>query len=387
MKPVEHSASGAWVTTVDGRRLLNCGGYGVLTFGAAHPVVVRHLKAQLERLPFGSRSLAHDRSEDAARSFRSVLPEPLSEVVFATTGAEAVELALRLARLNRCTRFVAMDGGFHGRTLGTLSINGSERLRRPYLPLLDGVEFVPFGDSGELDRALATSAARTAVVVEPVQGEAGVRIPPPGYLTAVADACSRHGALLIVDEVQTGLGRLGYRWGVDRSEVVPDILVAGKALGGGVVPVSAIAARGSVFRPFQRDPRHTHATFSGFPLGAAAVVAAVEVFETEDIAGRAKRIEPQVQEILRQAAAITGERCAETRGLGILHGIEFAHPRDAAQFADSLIAEDVVPSYSLGSSTTVRLTPPALLEAADLTFLRRAVLAAAEATAAAPALS
>ena len=387
MMPVEHRAQGAWVTATDGRRLLNCGGYGVLTFGAAHPTVVRYVKEQLERLPFGSKSLAHDRADDAVAALRSVLPAPLSEVAFATTGAEAVELALRLARLNRCTRFVSTSGGFHGRTLGTLSINGSERLRRPYLPLLEGVEFVHFGDSEELDRALAGSPARTAVVVEPVQGEAGVCIPPPAYLAAVAAACERHRALLIVDEVQTGLGRLGYRWGADRSDVIPDIMVVGKALGGGVLPVSAIAARDEVFRPFRRDPRQAQATFSGFPLGAAAVVAAVEVLESEDIVGRARRLGPKVQEILGRAAALLDGRCREVRGMGILHGIEFAHPRDAARFAEALIEHDVVPSYSLGSTTTVRFTPPALIGDPELEHLRRGVLAATEATITQPALS
>lgn len=377
--PVEESAAGAWVTTTDGRRLLNCGGYGVLTFGAGHPVVLDRVRRSLERHPFGSRTLPHGGEEAAARALRTILPGELSDVAFCTTGSEAVEMALRLARLNRCTRMVTTSGGFHGRTLGALSVNGTPLLSRPYRPLLEGVRTVAYGDAAAVRGALEELEAeggRAAVIVEPVQGEAGVRVPDAGYLAAVARACADHRALLIADEVQTGLGRLGHRWGVDRSAVVPDILVMGKALGGGVLPVAGIAAREAVHRPFRRDPRQAGATFSSAPPAMAAVQAAVEVFRTEKAVERARAAEPVIAACLEESAALAGDVVRGVRGLGVLHGVEFAHPRYAAAFADALVAHGVVPSHSTATTATVRLTPPALIGGAELDHLASAVAAA-----------
>jgi putrescine aminotransferase len=381
--PVECAAAGAWVTTVDGRRLLNCGGYGVLTFGAGHPTVVRRVTEQLGRLAFGSKTLPHQGEQPAADAVRSVLPDGLTEVAFASTGAEAVEMALRLVRLNRCKRIVTTTGGFHGRTFGALSVNGADLVRRPYLPLLDGVTVVPYGDAAAVRAALADGDGKAAVIVEPVQGEAGVHVPAPDYLAEVAAACAEHGALLVADEVQTGLGRLGHRWGVDRSEVVPDVLVMGKALGGGVLPVSGIAARPAAFTPFRRDPRQATATFSGYPLAAAAVTAAVDVLRDEDVPGRAQKLGAALGPVLAEVADRTGELVTQVRGLGALHGIEFAHPRTAARFGTALVDHGVVPSYSMATTSTVRLTPSALLDEPELEHLSTAVLAAADAVVAA----
>jgi len=306
------------------------------------------------------------------------VPAPLSGIAFGVTGAEAVELALRLARLNRCTRLITMSGGFHGRTLGTLSVNGVERLRRPYAPLLPGVEVVPYDDVEAVEAALAAETSRAAVIVEPVQGEAGVRVPRAGYLSALARVCAAHDALLIADEVQTGLGRLGSWWGVDHDGVCPDILVAGKALGGGVLPVSAIAARPSVFRPFRLDPRQASSTFGGYPLGAAAVVATLAVMRDEDIVTRAIASGVAIAGALSQACAVARAQgvIRDVRGKGLLHGIEFDHPQSAASFADALVRAGVVPSYSSATLATVRLTPPADLGDGGLDALRAGLEAA-----------
>lgn len=374
-RPHEASAEGAWVQTDDGRRLVNCGGYGVLTLGARHPAVVAAVCGQLGRLPVGSRTLSHLHDADARAALSSTLPAPLSEVAFAVTGSEAVELALRLARLNRCTRLIAFTGGFHGRTLGALSVNGSARLRRPYEPLLHGVEIVAYDDIAAFDRALSSIPTRTAVILEPVQGEAGVIVPRPGFLAAVAERCAAHRALLIVDEVQTGLGRLGRWWGSERDGVVPDVLVAGKALGGGVLPVSAIVARADVFRPFQLDPRQAASTFSGYPLGAAAVTATIATMRRERTVEAAQRTGAAVAGLLARAtaAAVEDATVRDVRGLGLLHGVEFEHPQTATAFADGLLDGDVICSYSTASSTTVRLTPPAVLDDEALEILEQAL--------------
>ena len=376
--PVEARADGPWTITTDERRLLNFGGYGVLILGGAHPTVVAAVREQLNLLPTGSVTLQHNADAMARASLSSTLPGELSEVAFAVTGAEAVELALRLARLNRCTSLITTRGGFHGRTLGALSVNGSDRLRRPYLPLLPDVTVVEYGDADAVQTALANTDGRAAVIVEPVQGEAGVVVPPSGYLAAVAEACGHYGALLIVDEVQTGLGRLATWWGINRENVVPDMLVCGKALGGGVVPVSAIAAQPTVFAPFRRDPRHASSTFGGYPLGAAAVRATIDVLRRDQIVERAEETGQQVAAILRAhctpAAADSAVR--EIRGIGLLHGIEFDHPQTAAAFAKGLIEHGVIPSYSQAAAATVRLTPPALLGREELEAFGSGVVAA-----------
>jgi putrescine aminotransferase len=219
------------------------------------------------------------------------------------------------------------------------------------------------------------------VIVEPVQGEAGVIVPPSRYLSDVARACAERDALLVVDEVQTGLGRLGWWWAIERSGVVPDVLLAGKALGGGVVPVSALAARTEVFAPFRRDPRQAASTFGGYPLGAAALIATIDVLRRESLVERARGLGDALSALLSEACApaIEDGVLAETRGLGLLHGLEFRHPRSAKEFAAALLEAGVVPSYSSASSTTVRLTPPATLSDDELGVLRGALAQAADA--------
>jgi putrescine aminotransferase len=371
--PCEEQAEGAWVHTDDGRRLVNCGGYGVLTLGARHPAVVAAVAAQLQRLPIGSRALPHAGAAAARDALASTLPAQLGDVFFAVTGAEAVELALRLVRLNGCTTLVACGGGFHGRTLGALSVNGSARLRKPYEPLLEGVEIVAYDDVDAVDRALSGAPGRAAVVLEPVQGEAGVIVPRPGYLAAVVARCAAHRALLVVDEVQTGLGRLGRWWGIEREGIVPDVLVAGKALGGGVLPVSAIAARSEVARPFRMSPSHASSTFCGYPLGAAAVTATIAAMRDERIVEAARRTGATVARLLAAAtgAAVADGTVRDVRGVGLLHGVELEHPRTAVVFASALLDGGVVCCRSSASSTTVRLTPPAVLDDEAVATLKR----------------
>ncbi|HEV7807932.1 MAG TPA: aminotransferase class III-fold pyridoxal phosphate-dependent enzyme [Solirubrobacteraceae bacterium] len=373
--PLEEHAEGAWVHTDDGRRLLNCGGYGVLTLGARHPAVVAAVAAQLQRLPISSRTLPHAGDGAARAALASTLPAELGDVFFAVTGAEAVELALRLVRLNGCTTLIACTRAFHGRTLGALSVNGSAQLRKPYEPLLGGVEIVAYDDVDALDRALSGAPGRAAVVLEPVQGEAGVIVPRPGYLTAVAERCAAHEALLVVDEVQTGLGRLGHWWGIERDGIVPDVLVAGKALGGGVLPVSAVTARSEVARPFRMSPRQASSTFGGYPLGAAAVIATIAAMRDEGTVEAARRTGSTVAGLLAAAtgAAVEDATVRDVRGVGLLHGVELDYPRTAVVFASALLDGGVVCCHSSASSTTVRLTPPAVLDGEAVATLERAL--------------
>jgi putrescine aminotransferase len=377
---VEVHASGAWVRTQTGRELLNCGGYGVFITGARHPRVLAEVRAQLDRNPVATRLLLEPQAGLAAEALTAVTPPGLTRVHFACSGTEAVEAALKLARANGRRHVIGMVDGYHGKTLGSLSVTGRPLFRQPFQPLLPDVSHVPFGETLSLADALTRHDDGTVcVVLEPVQGEAGVVVPPAGYLRRVAELCHRHKAFLVLDEVQTGLGRLGTWWGADRESVVPDVLLAGKALGGGVVPVSALVATDEAFAPFDRDPFIHTSTFSGYPLGMAAVRGALAAIEEEDLVGRADRLGRLLHdELTRLLTGVFGERVA-VRGAGLLIGIELAVDGLAGELLLELMTAGVIANHSLNSDRVLRLTPPAVLDDREVQFLLDAFERAARA--------
>jgi putrescine aminotransferase len=377
---VEVASYGAWVRTSTGRELLNCGGYGVFIAGARHPRVLAAVRAQLDRNPVATRLLLEPQAALAAEALTSVTPPGLSRVHFACGGAEAVEAAIKLARAHGKRHLVSMVDGYHGKTLGALSATARPVFQDPFRPLLPDVTHVPYGDAAALDAVLAAHPDEVCVLVEPVQGEAGVVLPPAGYLRAVADSCRAHGAFLVLDEVQTGLGRLGSWWGADRAGVVPDVLLAGKALGGGVLPVSALVATESAFAPFDRDPFIHTSTFSGAPLGMAAVQAAIAAIREDDLVARADRIGRKLlAELTRVCADVLGDAVAAVRGAGLLIGIECAVEGLAGELLLELMEAGVIANHSLNSDRVLRLTPPAVLDDRDVRFLLDAFERAAQA--------
>jgi putrescine aminotransferase len=229
---------------------------------------------------------------------------------------------------------------------------------------------VPFGDVEALVEVLEQHPGEACVIVEPVQGEGGVVIPPPGYLAAVRAACTEHGALLVVDEVQTGFGRLGHWWGVDAEDVRPDILTSGKALGGGVMPVAATITTPKIFSVLDRDPVLHTSTFSAAPIAMAAVCGAVRAIREERLVERAAELGARLlAELERIMARYLGHRVYEVRGAGLLIGIDFADPAMAADLFLSLVSNNVVANLSLNSDHVVRLTPPAVMTDSDVEFL------------------
>jgi putrescine aminotransferase len=377
---VEVGSAGAWVRTSSGRELLNCGGYGVFIAGARHPRVLAAVRDQLDRNPVATRLLLEPQAALAAEALASVTPPGLDRVHFACGGAEAVEAAIKLARANGKRHLVSMVDGYHGKTLGALSATAKPVFQRPFRPLLPDVSHVPFGDAAALDALLAGLPGPACVLVEPVQGEAGVVVPPDGYLPAVAAACRAHDAFLVLDEIQTGLGRLGHWWGADREGVVSDVLLAGKALGGGVLPVSAMVATEAAFAPFDRDPFIHTSTFSGAPLGMAAVRGAIAAIREDDLVARAGRLGTALLDELRRLCAdVLGEKVAEVRGAGLLIGIECAVEGLAGELLLELMEAGVVANHSLNSDRVLRLTPPAVLDEREHQFLLDAFERAARA--------
>jgi putrescine aminotransferase len=373
--PVEVAAAGSKVRGGDGQTYLDCGGFGVFLLGHCHPAVVAAVREQLERNPLATRLFLNPELAQAAADLAGIAPDGLDYVFLTNSGAEATELGLKLARLAGKRHLVAMDGGFHGKTLGALSVTGRPAYRDPFGPLLPQVSFVPFGDIAAL-RAAVTDAS--AVLLEPVQAEGGVRLPPDGYLRQVRQACTQAGAVLILDEIQSGLGRLGAWWGAGLAGVTPDLLLTGKILGGGVMPVGGVIASAELFAPLNADPLLHSSTFAGSPLAAAAVTATIGAIKSEGLIERARELGPQVRDL---AAAAVSAHCphlvTEVRGLGLLIGIEFSSAEAATEFLIGLLDSRVIPSYSLNAGHVLRLTPPAILDAADLTWLETALAAAA----------
>lgn len=372
--PVEDRSAGSLVFDDAAQAYLDCGGYGVFILGHCHPAVIDAVTAQLRRHPLATRVLLNRELALAATTLASVTPRGLDYVFFTNSGAEAVETGIKLARLNGARRIIAMEGGFHGKTIGALSVTGRHHYREPFEPLLPAVEFVPFNDLDALAGALAGDEGGSAVILEPVQAEGGVIIPSDGYLGEVRALCDRRHAFLILDEIQTGLGRLGAWWGADRAGVVPDVMLVGKGLSGGAVPVGAVAASATAFEPFNRDPLLHTSTFGGNPLAMAAVHAAIRAMENERIVERASTLGQRILEGVRYSLAdLQPGLVREVRGVGLLVGIEFGTDYLAGDFMLELLRRKVVVSHSLNAHRVVRLTPPAVLSNADCDWLFGAV--------------
>jgi len=374
--PVEVSAAGTKVVGSDGHTYLDCGGFGVFLLGHCHPAVVGAVRAQLERNPLATRLFLNPELAQAAEDLAGVTPAGLDYVFLTNSGAEATEVGLKLARLAGKTKVVAMHGGFHGKTMGALSVTGRPQYRDPFAPLLPHVDFVPFGDVAALRAAIG---ADSVVVLEPVQAEGGVRLAPEGYLRAVRQACTEAGAVLVLDEIQSGMGRLGEWWGADLAGVTPDVLLSGKILGGGVMPVGGVIATAEMFAPLNADPLLHSSTFAGSPLAAAAVSATIAAIKSEGIIERTRELGPIVRDLALDAVTTHCSHLVnEVRGEGLLIGMDFVSSEAATEFMIGLLDEHVIPSFSLNSSNVLRLTPPALLDAADLAWLERALHAAAK---------
>lgn len=364
--PMEVSATGSHVTDQDDRAYLDCGGYCVFLLGHGQPRVLAAVTEQLHRRALATRSIIDPVLAEASAAIAGVAPLGLDFVLMATAGTEAVEAALKLAKLNDCRRFIAMEGAYHGKTAGALSVTGRERVRAPFEPLLPNVVRVPFGDGDALAAALSEGVGRAAVILESIQSEAGVLIPPDGYLARVRSQCDEAGAVLIADEISTGLGRTGRMWCCGREDVVPDILCMGKPLGGGIVPVSAMVSTAELFEPLNREPLLHGSTFGGNPLAARAALTTLDVIEELDAPGRARELG---QEMLATVRSIAGEESGglvtAVRGEGLLFGIEFSHEHLAAELLVEMFEREVILCHSMFAHSVVRLTPPITLTDGD----------------------
>lgn len=362
VETVEWEAEGVVVRDVYGRRYLDfSGGPAVFVLGHRHPRVVQAVVEQIQRMPMSVRAMPRRPEAELAARLAELTPGDLRYSFFCNSGAEAVEGALKLARLaTGKPGFVATEGAFHGKTFGALSATGREKYRKPFEPLLPGFRHVPFGDADVLAEAVDETTA--AVIVEPIQGEGGVRLPPEDYLPRVREICDRTGALMIVDEVQTGLGRTGRMFACQHWDVVPDILTLAKGLGGGVMPLGAFVARPHLWKAFSEDPYLHSSTFGGNPAACAAGVATLEVLVAENLPARAARMGELLLGGLREVAGRHPRWVREVRGMGLLVGVEFCDPDVALLTSAEAMARGVIFFFSLNRPEVVRLAPPLIVE-------------------------
>jgi len=364
--PVEVRAQGATIYDQKGKAYLDfAGGYGVFTLGHRHPKVVAAVKAQLDKMALSGKTMFNPVLGRAARKLAERTPGDLQISFFCNSGAESVEGAIKLARAaTKRHKVVATQNAFHGKTLGALSASGREYFRDQYRPLLAEIEHVPYGDATVLTEALHDAAA---FVVEPVQGEGGVIVPPAGYLRAAREACDASGALFIADEVQTGLGRLGMWFGCDRDGVVPDVMTLAKGLSGGVMPVGAYIARANCWNAaYAKAPLMHTSTFGGSEIACAAVIAALEALEEEQLVQNAR--ERGVQ-LLAGAQALAAEYPAvvrEVRGLGLLVGVELTNEGYGGWIIPEMLKAGVTAAWTLNLQRVIRLEPPLIVTAEEV---------------------
>jgi len=363
---VEVEAEGMYITDQDGRRYLDfLGGYGVFSFGHRPARIVEAVKAQLDRQPISGKTFFNPVMSAAATRLANLTPAGLDYVFFSNSGAEAVEAALKFAKAaTGRAGIVSTEGGYHGKTIGSLSATGRAKYRAPFEPLMPGVTFVPYGDAGATRQAMDDGTA--AVIIETVQGEGGVHVPPAGYLTELRKACDEVGALLIVDEVQTGMGRTGRNFGCDHEGVTPDIMTLAKALGGGVVPIGATLGTAAVWeKVFAVNPLAHTSTFGGNPLACAAAVAALDVLVEDRLAERAAARGEQLMNELRAKTAHL-DLVAEVRGQGLLVGVEFRLDEVGELVIAQMVKRGVIAAYTLNNPRVIRMEPPLIVSEAEV---------------------
>jgi len=359
---------GCWVTDVDGRRYLDLmSAYSAVSFGHGHPRIVGALVAQAQRLGVVSRAYYND--QFPALCERLAKLARMDRVLPANGGAEAVETALKAVRKwghkvkgipDGRAEIIACRGNFHGRTIAIVGLSSEAQYRDGFGPFPPGLSTVPYGDAEALARAITPNTA--AFLVEPVQGEGGIVIPPPGYLKRVAQICRDRNVLLICDEIQTGLGRTGYFLGCEHEGVAPDGVILGKALGGGLLPVSAFVATENVMQVFR--PGDHGNTFGGNPLAAAVAMASLDVLFDERLIERSAELGAWLKDEL---ASLTGRIVSDVRGRGLFIGIEIDPLRATArEVVDRLLARGILSKDT--HDTVVRIAPPLCIARDDLAW-------------------
>ncbi len=371
-------ADGVWVTDVDGRRYVDMlSAYSALNFGHRHPALVEAAKRQLDRLTLTSRAFHNDRFGQWAKELAELAG--MEMVLPMNTGAEGVETAIKTARkwgyqrkgvAEGRAKIVVCEHNFHGRTTTIVGFSSDPESRQGFGPFTPGFVMVPFGDPDALAEAIDDDTV--AFLVEPIQGEAGVIVPPDGYLARVRELCTERGVLLIADEIQSGLGRTGTTFACEHEDVRPDILILGKALGGGIMPLSAVVSSREILGVF--TPGTHGSTFGGNPLACAIGLEVLAILRTGELQERSRKLGEHMLRTLRDAALPAVQ---QVRGRGLWAGIQLtARATPARSRCEELMERGVLAKDT--HETTIRLAPPLVISEADLDWSLERVLGVLE---------
>lgn len=377
---IEWEAQGAVIRDIDGKEYIDClGGYGVFSLGHRHPKVVEAVKKQLDRMPLSSKVLFDKPMADAAELLADITPGDLQYSFFVNSGTEAVEGALKLAKLHTGkSKIISTVNSFHGKTLGSLSATGRDLFRQPFKPLLEGFVHVPFNNVAALEQAIDHDTA--AAILEPIQGEGGIIVPDDDYLPTVRELCDKFETVLIIDEVQTGLGRTGRMFATEHYGVVPDIVTTAKALGGGVMPIGAFTARPYLWEKYITSPFLHTSTFGGNPLACAAAIAAIQVIREEKLAERACDSGTYFLNELKKLQSSFPDVIVEVRGKGLMIGIELAKEGAGGFLMSELVTNGILAAYTLNNPKVIRIEPPLVITKEQIDYalkvLRTAIAAA-----------
>ena len=345
---------GIVVTDADGKAYLDfLGGIATSVLGHAHPAIVKAVTKQVSTLSHVSNFYAHPNAIALAEKLVAMTGDKNAKVFFCQSGAEANEAALKLSRRTGRVRIVAAQGAFHGRTMGALSLTGQPSKREPFLPLIKGIKHVPYGDIDAMRKAVSKKTAM--VIIEPIMGEAGVIVPPSDYLQELRQLCDKNGTLLVIDAVQTGMGRTGDWFGYEYSGITPDVITLAKGLGGGL-PLGAMIALGKAADLFQ--PGDHGSTFGGNPVTTAAGLAAIEFMESKNVVNK---VEKQGAHLMQELALIPGVK--EVRGAGLLLGIEMEALK-ASVVSDAMREAGVL--VNAANATTIRIAPALIVTDAQI---------------------
>jgi len=363
---VEYRDGGVYTYDNNGKRYLDClGGYGIFNVGHRHPKVIEAVKNQLDQVCLHSQDLLNPWAAYLAKQLAAIAPGDLKYSFFCNSGSEAVEGAIKLARLyTGKTEIISTKNSYHGVSMGALSATGRDVFRKPFEPLLNGFVHVPFGDIEAIENAITKNTA--AVILEPIQGEGGINLPPDGYLRKVRQLTQKKGVLLILDEVQTGMGRTGRMFACEHESVVPDILCLAKALGGGVMPIGAFMSTSKIWRVLEPNPSIHNSTFGGNPLACTAASACIEVLLEEHLPARAAMMGNLFTRKLKELQALFPQYIADVRGRGLLIGLEFQTKEVREQVQVELFHRGVLVAATMNANRTVRIEPPLIITEAQV---------------------
>ena len=361
---MEWTSDGDTFTDIQGNTYIDClGGWGAFNCGHKHPKVMKAVLNQLKKQPLSSAELIDANRSLLARILADVTPGDLQYTFFTSSGTEAVECGMKMATLATGRHyFVAFKGDFHGKTHGSLSLTSKEHFRGPFLPLLQGTRFAPFGDLEYLEKLLDimdfTGELPAAIVYEPIQGEGGVNIPPDEWIPGIRKLCDKYDIMMVADEVQAGMGRTGYLFATDYSNVAPDIMCLGKSISGSIVPLSACVCTERAFKAMFADPMLHSTTTGGNPLATAAGIAAFHVILSEDLPGKAKASGKIFMEGLGRLQKKYPELLTTYRGRGLMIAMEFCDGDKGYEVVYEAFNRKVLFSGSLINAKTIRIEPP-----------------------------